>query len=194
MLCQMMTTTQLMDPNLSLSTTRGRRTRVFENLTIPESGYAISTSVNVDSFPSSGVATNGRLPDITDANIADLLSLVVQFKFIQLLRQTGTRDLNFPVGLSATCNRGDVPELIPVAIPPGRSEDHSINLTHPLRSRAAGVNLNGAGTLELTSLLHHESDENKDEDTRNEQQIMAEPPRRGTQEHTLQTKLTIPSR
>jgi hypothetical protein len=53
-------------------------TMFLENQTLADSLYAISPSVDVDSFRSFVDALTREPPDITHASIADLLSLVVE--------------------------------------------------------------------------------------------------------------------
>jgi hypothetical protein len=125
----MMITSQLEHPDLSLPVRRIGLLAVFT--TFPESTIFASLPcqipllIDVDIFRVFVDAINGAPPDVTDANMADLSSLAMEFGFVRLLGQIEAHDPRFPVPRSATWHCENVPQRIANledAIPPGRNE------------------------------------------------------------------------
>jgi hypothetical protein len=82
------------------------------------------------------VAPNAAFPDITDANIADLLSLVSPSRFVRLVAQIEAHAPKFPDAHSAIWNRENLHKLMANlhdAIHPGRNQIHIMNLTRQAR-------------------------------------------------------------
>jgi hypothetical protein len=110
----MMITSQFEHPDISLPVRCIRFLAAFttflENSTLASSPYQISSSVDVDNFRLFADAINGAPPDVTDANMADLSSLAIEFGFVRLLGRIEAHDPVFPVPRSATGHREDAPQ------------------------------------------------------------------------------------
>jgi hypothetical protein len=112
----MITTSQLVHPDLSLPVRRihllAACTTFQKDPTLASSPYTISLPVDVDHFRPFVNAINGVPPDITDDNIAVLLSLAAEFGFLQTPHEIEVHDARFPIARSATWDREDVRKLI----------------------------------------------------------------------------------
>jgi hypothetical protein len=69
------------------------------------SGARILSSVDVNSLRRFTDAPDDASCDITDANIADLSSVVAEFGFVRLLREIEVHDPKFPVARYARWDR-----------------------------------------------------------------------------------------
>jgi hypothetical protein len=135
----MMVARQLDHPELSRPVRRlhllADCTAFIENPNFASSQDQISSSVNVNNLRLFVDAIDWAPPDITDTNVADLLSLATGFGFSRFLEQITAHSHKFPVPRSTTWHGEDVHHLFanqPGTISPSRDQT-IMNFTCSLR-------------------------------------------------------------